>query len=169
MIYVTVGTMFLDFPRLIRKMDAIAEATGEHIIVQTGLCTTFPEHCEHFDFRSHDEVMALQREARVVVCHAGIGTVLDALAARRPLIVVPRLKKHNEHLTDHQLDLAEAVQRRGWGRMILNIADLPAACAKPLPFPKDYTPARHRLVDAIRETVDWAAASKAARANPGEA
>ena len=47
MIYVTVGTMFLDFPRLIRKMDAIAEQTGERTIIQIGMGASTPEHCEH--------------------------------------------------------------------------------------------------------------------------
>ncbi|MCP4642374.1 MAG: hypothetical protein GY851_18150 [bacterium] len=161
MIYVTVGTMFLDFGRLIRKMDTIAESTGERVVVQTGLCMTVPEHCEHFDFKSHDEVVALQREARLVVCHGGIGTVLDALEARRPAIVVPRRKGFNEHLTDHQVDVAEAVQRRGWGRVVLDIEELPEACANPPELPESYRPARHRLIEAVRESIERVAAKPA--------
>ena len=160
MIYVTVGTLFLDFPRLIRKMDAIAETSGERVVVQTGLSKTLPTRCEHFDFRPHDEVIALQREARVIVCHAGIGSVLDALEVRRPLVVVPRLKKHNEHLTDHQLDIAQAVERRGWGRAILDIDDLEDACAHPTSVPQSYVPAKHRLVLALRDTIDRIAVRK---------
>lgn len=156
MVYVTVGTMFLDFGRLIRKADEIAEATGERFVVQTGLCTTVPAHCEHFDFRSRDEVLEIQAEARVIICHGGIGTVLDALEAGRPFIVVPRRASYNEHLTDHQLDLAEAVERRGWARMVLDMDDLPEACANPAPIPEDYAPARHRLVEMVREAVERA-------------
>lgn len=158
MIYVTVGTMFLDFPRLINKMDEIAADTGERVVMQTGLCTTIPEHGEHFGFKSRPEVLALQREARVVVCHGGIGTLLDALEAKRPIVVVPRLKKFNEHLTDHQVDVAEAVDRRGWGKMVLDIDELPDACADPVPFPSDYRPADYRLVQALREMVERTAA-----------
>lgn len=158
MIYVTLGTLFLDFERLIRKMDAIAEKTGERVVLQRGLATTIPRHCEHFDFKPHDEVLTMQREARVVVTHAGIGCILDALETRRPLIVVPRLKKFNEHLTDHQLDVAEAVQRRGWGRMILDVEELEAACAEPPTVPEKYEPAKHRLVAAVREMVERVAA-----------
>ena len=163
MIYVTVGTLFLDFPRLVRKMDAIAEATGERVVVQTGMCDTIPAHCEYFDFKPHEEVLAIQRDARVIVCHAGIGSVLDALEVRRPLVVVPRLKRFNEHLTDHQLDLAEAVQRRGWGRTILDIDDLDDACANPPPVPEDYAPSRHRLISAVQDTIERVAARKALR------
>ena len=161
MIYVTVGTMFLDFPRLILKMDEIAKHTGERVIVQIGLGRTIPQHCEHFDFKPREETLEIQREARVVVCHAGIGSVLDALQARRPFIVTPRLKKFREHLTDHQLDLAEAAQRRGWARMVLDMNELPAACASPRPAPESYAPARAGLIAAVREMIDQAAARRA--------
>ncbi len=154
MIYVTVGTMFLDFPRLIGKMDAIARDTDERVVIQTGLCATLPEHSEHFDFKGHDEVLALQRKARVIVCHGGIGTVLDALSVHRPVIVVPRRKLFNEHLTDHQLDVARAVERRGWARAVLEIDGLPNACADPPSFPASYEPARHRLLDGVRDAVE---------------
>jgi len=159
-IYVSVGTMFLDFPRLIRKMDEIAHSTGEPIVVQTGMGTNLPEHCEHFDFRSRDEVLALQREARLIVCHAGIGCVMDALQSKRPLIVVPRLKRYNEHMNDHQLDLARAVERRGWGRMVLDVETLPDACAQPPQAYDDYKPARERLLGSIRAVVMDTAARK---------
>lgn len=154
MIYVTVGTMFLDFPRLIHQADAIAEDTGERVVIQIGLGQTIPRHAEHFDFKPREEVLALQREARVIVCHAGIGSVIDALEVRRPLIVAPRLKRYNEHMNDHQLDIAEAVERRGWGRMVRDMAGLPALCAEPPPVPPHYRPAKHRLVRAVREMVD---------------
>ncbi|MBI5094226.1 MAG: beta-1,4-galactosyltransferase [Candidatus Hydrogenedentes bacterium] len=163
MIYATLGTMFLDFARLVRAMDAIAEATNEHVIVQTGLCRVTPVRCEYFDFKPRDEAQRIQRDARVIVCHAGIGSVMDALEARRPFVVVPRLKRFGEHLNDHQLDLAEAVQRRGWGRMVLDIGDLAAACANPLPAPADYLPAREPLLAAVRRTVDRLAQKKAGR------
>ena len=163
MIYVTVGTMFLGFPRLVSKMDEIAGETGERVIVQTGLGKTLPEHCEHFDFKPREEVLAIQREARVIVCHAGIGSALDALQSRRPFIIVPRLKRHGEHMNDHQLDVAEAVQRRGWGRMVTEVSELPEACAHPPPVPESYRPAKERLVASVREVVERVSARKASR------
>ena len=160
MIYVTLGTMFLDFQRLVRKMDQIAERTGEQVIIQIGLGGTVPAHCDHFDFKPRDEVLALQRQARVIVCHAGIGSVMDALAAQRPLLVVPRLKRLNEHMNDHQLDIAQAVQRRGWGRMVCDIDELDDACAHPPAVPIDYRPARAPLIAALRETIERIAVTK---------
>lgn len=154
MIYVTVGTMFLDFPRLILKMDEIAHDTGERVVIQRGMGKTTPQYSEYFDFKAHEEVLALQSEARLIVCHAGIGCVLDALYVRKPLIVVPRLKRYKEHMTDHQLDVAEAVERRGWGRMVLDMANLPALCAAPPPVPEQYHPAKERLIATVRAAVE---------------
>lgn len=160
MVYVTVGTMFLDFPRLINKMDAIAEKTDEKIIMQVGLGPTYPKHCEYFDFKPREEILQLQREARAIVCHTGIGSVMDALQARRPVIVVPRLKKFNEHLNDHQLDLAQAIERRGWGRVILDMDDLDDAVKNPPPVPEEYRPSKHRLIATVRDKIERVAAAK---------
>lgn len=160
MVYVTVGTMFLDYPRLIHKMDAIAKKTGEEIIIQVGLGPTHPEHCEYFDFKPREEILQLQRGARAIVCHAGIGSVMDALEARRPVIVVPRLKKFKEHLNDHQLELAEAIEKRGWGRMILDMDDLEDAVANPPAVAENYRPSKHRLIATVRDKVERVAAAK---------
>lgn len=161
MIYVTLGTMFMDFPRLIHAADAIARDTGEQVIVQLGMSALRPTHCAWFDFWPHEKVLALQRHARVVVAHAGIGVTLDALHTRSPLILVPRLKGHGEHMNDHQCDIAEAVARRGWGRMVTDIAELPAACADPPPVPSNYRPAKAPLLAAVRSMVERVSREKA--------
>lgn len=163
MIYVTVGTMFLDFPRLIHAMDAIACDTGEQVIVQTGMGRTLPQHCEHFAFKPREEVLDIQQRARIVVCHAGIGCVSDALRMKRPLIVVPRLKRYNEHMNDHQLELARAVEARGWGRVIHDVRDLPEACANPPAAHANYTPASGPLIADIESFVESIAARKQRR------
>lgn len=142
--------MHLDFARLIRTMDGIAAETGERIVIQTGLAATTPAHAEHFAFKPREDISTLIAEARVVVTHAGIGSVIDVLKAERPLIVVPRLKRFGEHNTDHQLDLAEAVERRGWGRMVLEVAELAALCAAPPAAHIGYAPAKQPLIAAVR-------------------
>ncbi len=160
MIYVTLGTMFLDFPRLVHKMDAIAQETGEQVIIQLGMAETVPQHCAYFRFKSQQEVLTMQEHARVIVGHAGIGVTLDALRVKRPLLLVPRLKQYQEHMNDHQLEIAEAVQRRGWGKMILDIDELDAACAHPPQPPADYQPNKAPLIAAVRRMVERVAEGK---------
>lgn len=160
MIYVTLGTMFLGFDRLTRAADHIAETTGEQVVVQTGLSPLRPEHCAWFDFLPREECLEIQRHARVIVGHAGIGTALDALSVGRPFIAVPRLRRFQEHMNDHQIEIAEAIERRGWGRMVLDLADLPALCASPPPPPANYAPNKAPLLAAVRAMVDGVAAKK---------
>lgn len=160
MIYVTVGTMFMDFSRLITKMDAIARSTGEKVVIQCGLSATVPLNCDHFDFKGHEEIMNLQRAARLVVSHAGIGAVMDALRAGRPLVVVPRLKRFGEHMNDHQLELAEVIAKRGWGRMVLDVEELEDACRQPPAIPESYRPAKAALIAALRHEVEKVAETR---------
>lgn len=160
MIYVTLGTMYLGFDRLAHAMNAIARDTGEEVILQTGLSPLRPPHCTCFDFKPREELLVLQRAARVVVTHAGIGSVMEALSCARPLLVVPRLRHYREHNNDHQMDLATMVAERGWGRMILDVAELPAACAAPPPAPLDYRPDSARLIANVRDFVLHAAGGR---------
>jgi UDP-N-acetylglucosamine transferase subunit ALG13 len=153
MIFATLGTMHLDFARLIRKMDAIAERTGERVVIQTGLAKTLPGTAEHFAFRPRAEIESLIAESRLVVTHAGIGSVLDALKAQRSLIVIPRLRKFREHNNDHQLDLARAIDRRGWGRMVLEVDELDELCATPPEAHTRYAPAKEALLATVRQGI----------------
>lgn len=50
--------------------------------------------------------MGLCREARVVACHAGVGTIMTARAVGKTPLVIPRLSRHDEHVDDHQLQIA---------------------------------------------------------------
>ena len=158
MIYVTLGTMFLDFQRLVDAMDAIAQETEEQVVIQLGMSSCRPKHCAWFDFLPREDVLEIQRHARVIVGHAGIGTALDAMSVGRPFVIVPRLKRFKEHMNDHQIEIADAIERRGWGAKILDMADLAAACADPPPVPSAYRPNKGPLVDAVRDMVERIAA-----------
>ncbi|MFZ7094158.1 glycosyltransferase [Primorskyibacter sp. 2E233] len=108
MIFLTVGTQ-LAFPRLTEAMNRYAETTDEPIIAQVGTETTpLPNLTVRrmMDPLEFDETFA---RARVVVAHAGIGTILSAKRYRRPLIVVPRQHALEEHRNDHQLATARAL------------------------------------------------------------
>lgn len=110
MIFVTVGNHNQGFDRLIKKMDEIAGKTDEQVIMQIGYTTYKPVNAEYFSFlESFEEILRLNREARVVVSHAGAGSIVTALKEKTPVIVVPRLKKYDEHMNDHQLEIAKAM------------------------------------------------------------
>lgn len=102
MIIVTVG-MQLGFDRLIAAMDALAPGLDMPVIAQTGKGSYQPQHMEARAKIAPAEFEALVGKARLVVAHAGIGTVLTAARCRKPILLLPRRAALGEHRNDHQL------------------------------------------------------------------
>lgn len=110
MIFVTVGTNpNMHFDRLLKPMDELAAALGEKVILQTGCSAFVPQHAEYFTFTTSDHIETLNKSARIIISHAAAGSVITALSRRKPVIVVPRRHHLNEHIDDHQLELARAL------------------------------------------------------------
>jgi UDP-N-acetylglucosamine transferase subunit ALG13 len=79
-IFVTVGNHYQSFERLVRKMDEIAGRIDEKVIMQFGTTEYKPVNAKYFDFiESFEEIDRLNKEARVVVSHTGVGSILTAL------------------------------------------------------------------------------------------
>ncbi len=102
MIFATVGTQ-LPFPRLVGELDRLA---GEHrleIVAQTCdpefRATNMTTHA-HLEPKLFESLFSA---AKVVVGHAGIGTILCAKKYGKPIILMPRRASFGEHRNEHQL------------------------------------------------------------------
>ena len=113
MILVTVGTHSAPFDRLIRRMDRIAELTDEEVLMQVGTARFRPSHAPYFRFLSEEDYERAFRKSRVVVSHAGVGTILRCTLSEKPLVCSPRLRRYAEHWDNHQLDLCRALSQAG--------------------------------------------------------
>jgi UDP-N-acetylglucosamine transferase subunit ALG13 len=112
MIFVTVGTNEARFDRLLHAVAALT--TEEEIVIQHGHSSPV-EHPNalNIDFLPYEALVQTIRRARMVVTHAGVGSVMVALAnARRP-IVVPRRASFGEAVDDHQLQLGRRLATAG--------------------------------------------------------
>ncbi len=123
LIFVTVGKMY-GFDRLIRHMDNIARNIQDDVIMQIGETKYLPKNAEFFDYRPYEEVRKLYKNSRIIICHAGIGSILMALHCCKPIIVVPRMKKFNEHIDDHQMEIARELDAERLASAVYNIDDL---------------------------------------------
>ena len=113
MIYVTVGTL-RPFTRLIRKMDEIAADLDEDVIMQTADDQYVPKNCSlFFKFCRIDEQYSFINDARIVVAHAGVGTVRTLANLRKRAIFVVRQREYEEVVNDHQIEFARGLERRG--------------------------------------------------------
>jgi UDP-N-acetylglucosamine transferase subunit ALG13 len=133
-VLVTVGTNEAPFDRLLEAISAL-DLGGERVIVQHGASAVRPAGAECVDFLPFDELDALTRQARAVVCHAGIGSVAVALAHGRRPIVVPRLRRHGEAVDDHQVFFARRLEEAGLATVVQDLDQLPGLLAAPQPAP----------------------------------
>lgn len=143
MIFVTVGNATQGFRRLLNGVDELARQGffgDEKIFMQTGHNAGFQSlacQCQPFislaDFQRH------LTEATLVISHGGC-TVFQALRAGKVPVIMPRMRKHGEHVNDHQVVFAETLARDGWIVPAYSPAELPEAILearrrKPQPWP----------------------------------
>jgi UDP-N-acetylglucosamine transferase subunit ALG13 len=112
MIFVTVGTHEQPFDRLVEYMDKWAEKNEEKVIMQIGFCDYEPEFAEWSRFYGYDEMTNLVKEARIIITHGGPSSFILPIKMGKTPIVVPRQKKFDEHVNDHQLTFCRTVKER---------------------------------------------------------
>ncbi|THD82303.1 glycosyl transferase family 28 [Aliigemmobacter aestuarii] len=136
MIFATVGTQ-LPFDRLLLALDTWAALHLEvPVIAQTGQSSKTYTHlqtCAHLDQRAFADTFAA---ARVVVAHAGMGTILTALDLGKPLILMPRRADLGEHRNDHQQDTAAEMAQLSNVTVVQSSAALCVALDRALAAPR---------------------------------
>jgi len=136
MIFVTVGTHTQPFNRLLQKVDELIKERKirEKVIAQIGYSTYEPKNYNYFTFTSEEKILELNKKARLIITHAGAGSIITALQFRKPIIVVPRLKKFNEHVNDHQVQIAKAFEKEKKVLACYDIEDLEKVIIKAKKF-----------------------------------
>ena len=119
MIFVTVGTT--DFDLLVASMDELAGSTTEQVVAQIGRGDYVPEQMDWFRFAP--SLDPYYDGARVVVAHGGLGTLVEVLQRRLPLIGVSNPDRYDHH----QEDILATMERRGHMIWCRTLADLPQA------------------------------------------
>jgi beta-1,4-N-acetylglucosaminyltransferase len=140
------------FERLLRKMDEIALALGEEVVMQIGNTSFRPQYAKWFDFTTEAAIKEWCKKARVVVTQPAM-SILDAQEQGTPVIVVPRLKKYNEVIDDHQLDFARHLEKEGKVTAVYDVDNLEESLRKigsrPVKLVRD-----KRLVNALRKYIE---------------
>jgi len=149
MIFVTVGTNEAPFDRLLTVVGEID--TSEDIVVQHGSSTVRPRRTTCLDFLPYDELLAYMRQARVVVTHAGVGSVLMSAANGIRPIVIPRRRRYNEAVDDHQLPFARRLHAIGVVSLVEDPAALPDALSLDGRWQHERLPAAGHLVEDLRD------------------
>jgi UDP-N-acetylglucosamine transferase subunit ALG13 len=113
------------FDRLLQAAELIL--APNELLVQCGVSAVRPTRASCVSFLPFEELVNAARYASVIVTHAGIGSVMLALAAGKRPIVMPRRRYFGESVDDHQVAFAERLASEGLALAIDGPDDLPAA------------------------------------------
>ena len=109
LIFVTTGSGPLDFSRLVKRMDEIAEDLGVEVIIQKGFTPYETHFAKSFTFVPYEEALGYFKKAKVIVGHASAGPIMHARAFNKPLIIFPRDGERQEIIDNHQIETARAM------------------------------------------------------------
>ena len=118
MILITVGTEKFPFNRLMTWIEnliaqSIIQPEREEIVIQYGTCTIIPNGVKSHAVLKETDFLSLVEKARLIIAHCGEGTI-DLLALiNKPFILVPRSHRFQEHVDDHQVELAQQLATQG--------------------------------------------------------
>jgi UDP-N-acetylglucosamine transferase subunit ALG13 len=114
LMFATVGAT-LPFDRLVTSV-ANLKARGlipERVIAQVGLDGVKPVGLECVETLPFDEIQRLLKEADLVICHGGTGSLITALREGCRVVAMPRLFELGEHYDNHQAEITSAFAHRG--------------------------------------------------------
>ncbi len=144
MIFVILGTQDKKFTRLLetiqKKIDEGKISKKEKIIVQAGSTKFASKDMEIIDYMAIEQFEEYIEKADLIICHAGVGTILTALQKDKKIIAAARLKKYGEHVNDHQLQILETFSKRGY---ILALEDFDKI-DKLIEYAKNFEPAKFK-------------------------
>jgi UDP-N-acetylglucosamine transferase subunit ALG13 len=110
-IFVTVGAQ-MPFDRLVKAVDHWARASGrDDVFAQIGLSEYRPSNMQWTRFLSPEEFKHKYETAKVIVAHAGTGSLITALQLGKPILIMPRRASLRETRNDHQVATSEHFRR----------------------------------------------------------
>lgn len=111
MIFVTVGAQ-MPFDRMVQAVDRWALKNGrDDVFAQVGATESPPTHIKWTRFLSPRDFEERYRAAKVIVAHAGTGSIITALQLGKPILILPRRAILRETRNDHQVATAEQFRR----------------------------------------------------------
>jgi len=164
LIFVTVGTWRSGYDRLVEAVDELVGSgvITEEVIAQTGYSSYKPKHMTVMEFCSPMEFRDLIGKARLVISHAGMGTIIETVQLLKPLVAVPRRKSLGEVDDEHQFATAKQLEKEGKILVAYELNELPGK----LKEAEDFNPAKGEssegILHAVKEIIDNVAARKGA-------
>lgn len=155
MIFLTVGTQ-LPFDRLVDLVDQAAPNIAEEVFAQIGETSFTPKNISFAHFLSPEEFQDRVARSRLIVGHAGMGTLLTAAKYGKPVAVLARRREFNEHRNDHQLATVKQMSKLDGVYVFQSADELLEIAASALlrPVTSALSPEKARLISNIRSFME---------------
>jgi len=111
--FISLGNARQPFNRLLDAVVGLQEILPRPIVVQHGHTPFIAEKMETMDFVGMEQFMERLSGAKILILHAGVGAVLQAIEAGHLPVVMPRRRMFGEVVDDHQVDFARAMEQQG--------------------------------------------------------
>lgn len=156
-LFVPLGTQKFPFNRLIEALNGLVERglyKPEEIVMQSSIYEVEPKftHYELIPAAQFDELID---KAELVITHSGVNSIISCMKRKKPLIIMPRLKKYGEHVDNHQVEIAELMKQKFDVVVVEDLSKLEEVIetAKHHEY-KTWVSHNVELVNAIKELVD---------------
>ena len=158
MILVLLGTQNNSFHRLLEEIEKNIDAGNikDKVVVQAGYTKYNSNKMEIFDMIPQAELDKLIKEAELVITHGGVGSIMAAVKQGKKVIAVPRLKKFDEHVNDHQLEIINTFKKQGIIIGIDNVEELAQALSESKSFEREHletSPQENKIVHIIDDFI----------------
>lgn len=126
MILVLLGTQNNSFVRLLEAIQKNIDngVITDEVIVQAGFTKFESKEMKIVSLIDKNELSKLQDKADLIITHGGVGSIISSLKKGKKVIVVPRLKKYDEHVNNHQLQIARRFEQEGYVKHVINLKNL---------------------------------------------
>jgi UDP-N-acetylglucosamine transferase subunit ALG13 len=126
----------LPFDRFVQAIDNWALANPDQpVFIQIGAGTYEPQYAQFSRFVPMAEYRQRLVECDLFVAHVGMGSILQALEARKQMVLLPRDFSRGEHTTDHQMHTAARFADRSGMKIVSSTEELALTMSKLLREP----------------------------------
>ena len=107
--FITVGNGEKSFLRLFINLERFFDLMPQPIIAQCGSTEFKSPKVKSFKFIELSKFKENISKSKLIICHAGMGTMLQSIQANKFPVCIPRMAKYDEIINDHQVDIAKAL------------------------------------------------------------
>lgn len=122
MIFVTLGTQDKSFSRLLEAVEKCIDLgyIKDEVIVQAGVTDFKSDKMKIYNLLSMEMFDNYIKNCDLLITHGGVGSILNGLKNNKKVIAAARLKKYDEHESDHQIQIIDEFVKSNY---ILNLDD----------------------------------------------